>query len=261
VRPSVHGNSIVPDVLRPALSWFDGGRMEHVSKSGGRVLLAGLVSVLVLTGCGGDSDSSGMSRLNPGGSSPTQSTPLAAGNSAPTIVGSIPQRIEVGKAFDFVPTAKDADQDTLTFSIASKPTWGTFDKGTGRLSGTPTQADVGTHEQIVISVTDGKATASLPTSSITVSKASGAAGPVDVTISWEPPTQNTDGSALVNLGGYKLYYGKGSQNYSKSMSIKSGLTRVVVEDLEPGTWYFSITAVSSSGAESSFSPELSGEIS
>jgi hypothetical protein len=212
----------------------------------------------LLSGCGGDSEiPSAQSQI------PEVSPPLAAPkdtNSAPTIAGTLPNVIEVGKAFSFLPTASDADQDKLQFSIASKPSWLAFDPATGRLTGTPTQKDVGTHEDIVVSVSDGQATASLPKTAVTVQNAATASA-TDVTISWEPPTQNTDGSALVDLSGYKLYYGTASQNYSKSVAITNpGLTRYVLEDLTPGTYYFSITAVSKAGTESTFSAELTGDI-
>ncbi|NVK32693.1 MAG: putative Ig domain-containing protein, partial [Gammaproteobacteria bacterium] len=61
----------------------------------------------------------------------------------------------------FTPTASDDDGDTLTFSIANKPTWANFDSSTGTLSGTPVDADVGTSSGIVISVSDGTDTRSL----------------------------------------------------------------------------------------------------
>ena len=43
-------------------------------------------------------------------------------------------------AYSFQPTAKDANGDTLRFSISNKPAWATFSTTTGRLSGTPTAA-------------------------------------------------------------------------------------------------------------------------
>ena len=44
---------------------------------------------------------------------------------------------------------------------------------------------------------------SLPAFSITVTQV----GLGSMSLSWTPPTQNTDGSALTDLAGYKLYYG------------------------------------------------------
>ncbi|UJS26482.1 discoidin domain-containing protein [Thiothrix winogradskyi] len=83
-------------------------------------------------------------------------------NRVPTISGVPATSVNVGAVYSFTPTASDADSDTLTFSITNKPTWATFDTATGQLSGTPVLADVGTTTGIIISVSDGKQTASLP---------------------------------------------------------------------------------------------------
>ena len=95
----------------------------------------------------------------------------AAGNSAPTISGSPAVSVEEGRAYAFVPTASDADGDALSFSIENQPAWTSFEPTTGRLSGTPAAADVGEHGGIVISVSDGEFTVSLPEFSITVTEA------------------------------------------------------------------------------------------
>ena len=71
---------------------------------------------------------------------------------------------------------------------------------TGRLSGTPAAANVGTTANIVISVSDGTASATLPAFSITVNAV--VTGSADLT--WTAPTKNEDGSALSNLAGYKV---------------------------------------------------------
>ena len=58
-------------------------------------------------------------------------------------------------AYNFQPKASDPDGNTLTFSIQNKPSWLVFNTTTGKLSGTPSSADVGTYSNIVISVSDG----------------------------------------------------------------------------------------------------------
>jgi hypothetical protein len=155
-----------------------------------------------------------------------------------------------GTAYSFQPTATDPDSDPLTFSIANAPSWATFSSTTGRLQGTPAASDVGTSNNIVISVSDGRTTTSLAAFSITVlAVASGSA-----TLSWTPPTQNTDGSALTNLAGYRVYWGTSAGNYSSSVTLNTaGLTSYVVESLAPGTYYFAVTALNSGGVESTFS--------
>ncbi|MCS6232747.1 tandem-95 repeat protein, partial [Shewanella baltica] len=89
-------------------------------------------------------------------------------NSAPTITGSPTLTINQGASYLFTPTAADSPGDTLSFSILNKPVWATFNPTTGTLSGTPSNQDVGITNSIVISVSDGTLSASLPAFNLTV---------------------------------------------------------------------------------------------
>ncbi|MEK0187792.1 Ig-like domain-containing protein, partial [Microcoleus anatoxicus PTRS2] len=96
-------------------------------------------------------------------------TPAApATNTAPVISGSPATTVARGGSYSFTPSAFDADGQLLTFSISTLPGWASFSSSTGALTGTPAATDVGTTSGIVISVSDGTATASLPAFSITV---------------------------------------------------------------------------------------------
>ncbi|MBJ6609584.1 MAG: discoidin domain-containing protein [Candidatus Thiothrix moscowensis] len=107
-------------------------------------------------------------------------------NRAPTLEGTPVTAVNAGSSYNFIPTASDADNDTLTFSIANKPTWATFDTTTGALAGTPAATDAGTISDIVITVTDGKAEAvSLPVFAITVT------APVNLARQYGVATQST----------------------------------------------------------------------
>jgi hypothetical protein len=152
----------------------------------------------------------------------------------------------VGVAYAFQPSATDPDNNTLTFSISGKPAWATFSTTTGLLSGTPGAADVGTTSNIVIAVSDGTVQTALAAFSVTVvAVATGSA-----TLSWTPPTQNTDGSALT-LGGYTIYWGTNQNNLSNSVTVNNpGLATYVVTSLTPATWYFAVSARNQSGVES-----------
>jgi hypothetical protein len=162
-----------------------------------------------------------------------------------------------GTQYAFQPTAKDADGDALTFSITNKPAWATFSAATGRLQGTPGPGDVGTTSNIVIRVSDGKASAALAAFNIAVqASANGSA-----TLSWQPPTQNTDGSALRDLAGFKVYWGTAQGTYPNSVTLDNpGLATYVVGNLVPGTYFFVVTAFNSAGAESSRSNTASKTI-
>ena len=162
-----------------------------------------------------------------------------------------------GTPYSFQPTASDADGDPLTFSISNAPSWATFSTATGRLQGTPTAGNVGTFSNIVIRVNDGKTTASLPAFSITVVAVTNGSA----TLTWTPPTTNTNGSALTNLTGYRVYWGPAVGNYTQSVSVNNpGLSTYVVESLVPGTYYFAVAAVNSLGGESAKSSVASKTI-
>lgn len=77
-------------------------------------------------------------------------------------------------------------------------------------------------------------------------------------VSWTPPTQNTDGSALTNLAGYRIYYGISSGSYSEAVTVNGpGITSLLVENLGVADWYFVMTAYNASGIESAASNEVS----
>jgi hypothetical protein len=183
---------------------------------------------------------------------------VGAANRAPTIGGTPTTAVREGQAYDFRPTAFDADGDALSFTIANRPSWATFYPQTGRLSGTPPSGSVGTYRDIIIRVTDGVLVATLPAYSITVQQvALGSA-----TLSWSAPTLREDGSPLVNLAGYRIRYGNSPGNYSNQLAIGNpGITSCVIENLSPGTYYFVATAYDSAGVESGSSAVVSKTIS
>lgn len=186
----------------------------------------------------------------------TEPTP-APTNTAPTITGTPVTAINVGTAYSFKPTAYDAEGNTLTFSISGKPSWATFTTSSGLLSGTPAAGDAGSYANIVISVSDGTATTSLPAFSITVNQVSNGTAQ----ISWTPPTANTDGSSLTDLSGYRLSYGTSTAALTNVAQIATaGVSSYLVENLSPGTWYFTVKAYTSSGMESAASTIVSKTI-
>lgn len=70
-------------------------------------------------------------------------------------------------------------------------------------------------------------------------------------LSWIAPTQNTDGSALTDLKGYRIYYGTSATALTQAVTINNAdLTSYVIDSLASGTWYFAITAINSAGIES-----------
>ena len=184
----------------------------------------------------------------------TVTTPVTT-SSPPVITGSPAVSAQAGQPYSFRASATDPDGNPLKFSIQNKPGWATFDTSTGTLYGTPTDANVGSFNNVLISVSDGTGTSSLPAFTITV------ALPVTrtATLNWTPPTQNIDGSPITNLAGYKVMYGSSPGQYSQALNVPvATMTSVAIEALEAGrTWYFTVKAVNTSGVESDFSNEVS----
>src|SRR5688572_7301592 len=98
-----------------------------------------LLPLSICPGCGsGGSEAAG---------SPTQASTVttapATVNQAPTISVASLENAHVGLSYSFQPTASDPESDALTFSTENLPPWAAFDETTGRISGTPGEADAG----------------------------------------------------------------------------------------------------------------------
>ncbi|GAA3946297.1 hypothetical protein GCM10022278_01850 [Allohahella marinimesophila] len=124
---------------------------------------------------------------------------------APVISGT--PATTASSTYSFVPTVTDGDAgEVLTFSIANKPAWTTFNTATGELSGNAAAAVPGTFPGIVITVTDSSGlSSSLPTFSITVTPpvdTDGDGVPDDVEVSQgtdpglEDEFKDTDGDGI-----------------------------------------------------------------
>lgn len=76
-------------------------------------------------------------------------------------------------------------------------------------------------------------------------------GTGSATLTWVAPTQNTDGTPLTNLAGYRVYWGTSIGSYPNSATLMtpSALT-YVVDNLTPATWYFAATAINAASVES-----------
>ena len=181
-------------------------------------------------------------------------------DTAPTISGHPAAAATVGVAYSFTPSASDADHQTLTFSIHNKPSWATFNTSSGRLSGTPVAANVGSYANIQIAVSDGIKSTALPAFTVTVNSAA-QASTGNALLDWTAPTENTDGTVLTNLAGYNVYYGKQADQLSQVLRVTNpGVTSYLVESLGSGTWYFAVTSVSTAGIESARSGVVSTTI-
>jgi hypothetical protein len=75
-----------------------------------------------------------------------------------------------------------------------------------------------------------------------------------VTVSWSPVTRATNGAPLMNLSGYRLYFGPSPDALTSSIEIANPTAVThVVPNLLPGFMYFAATAYTSDGVESNLS--------
>jgi hypothetical protein len=78
---------------------------------------------------------------------------------------------------------------------------------------------------------------------------------------WSKPTQNADGTPLTNLAGYIVRYGTLVEALTEQIPVPwPDTTRLEIDDLSPGTWYFEVAAVNTADTESEFSSAASDAI-
>lgn len=70
---------------------------------------------------------------------------------------------------------------------------------------------------------------------------------------WNAPTTNTDGTALTNLQGYKIYRGTSAGNLSKVAEVSKDQTSYNAAVPSSGTYYFAVSAFNGDNAESDLS--------
>jgi hypothetical protein len=178
-------------------------------------------------------------------------------NQAPVISGTPATSVVAGTAYSFQPVASDADGDTLTYTITGKPAWAGFNTANGRLSGTPSATDTGTYDDILIAVSDGTDTATLPAFTISVNPLQGQTGRFNLT--WTAPVTRADGTSLSlsEIGGYRIYYGTAAGSYPVSIDITDGsATSATVDNLPLGSYHAVMTTYDSKGRESARSREV-----
>ena len=223
---------------------------------------------LILAGCGsGTSDSASTAAASSPGQAASVSAPATSQAQAapPTISGTPASSVTAGSAYGFTPTASDPSGLALTFSASNLPSWATIDAKTGAIAGTPSSSAVGTFSNITITVSDGVLSSSLTPFSIVVNAAVQSTQPPattgKATVTWIAPTANADGSPLTDLAGFTIYYGNNSASLTQSVTV-SGASAVsyTLTNLSSGTWYFEVSAYTSSGVQSPPSAQASKTI-
>jgi hypothetical protein len=91
------------------------------------------------------------------------------------IAGKATSTVAPAAFYAFTPTVLQRSDKPLKFSIENKPAWASFGLRRGTLYGTPLTANAGTYSNILITVSDGLHTVTLPPFSITVAPPAAAA--------------------------------------------------------------------------------------
>jgi len=233
-----------------------------------RRIFAIFIFTAALAGCGGGSSSSGATNSAPAStgnsSSNTSSAALVAlsssdysvspsatavvtinrsGSSAGTAtVGYTTVNGTATAGVDYVTTSGsvtwndgESGAKTVTVPVMSAAKGKNFGFALTSVAG---QADFGSPAAATIGVT--------ASSSPSTGSATGT-----VSLTWSAPTQNTDGSALTNLAGFAIYYGKSATAMTQKINITTvGMLTYVFNNLSSGPWCFEILAVNSLGVES-----------
>jgi len=76
-----------------------------------------------------------------------------------------------------------------------------------------------------------------------------------VALSWQAPTENTDGTPLTDLSEYRVYVGDASRDYDQSFDVPSGASTYELT-LASGDYYLAMTAIDADGNESAYSNEI-----
>jgi regulation of enolase protein 1 (concanavalin A-like superfamily) len=75
-------------------------------------------------------------------------------------------------------------------------------------------------------------------------------------LTWTAPTTNTNGEPLTDLTSFKLYWGTSPGSYASQLTINNPSTTTwTLDNLAGGRWYFAVTALDVTGAESPKSNE------
>jgi hypothetical protein len=105
-----------------------------------------------------------------------------------------------------------------------------------------------------ISCTDGKFKVTEPGK---VELKSSAATVGSITLNWNAPATNDDNSTLTDLAKYKIHYGTVSGAYTNVIEVVNATSYTIANLPLKSTYYFTVSAVNSTGDESPLSAEMS----
>ena len=149
-----------------------------------------------------------------------------------------------------MPTATDPEADAISFTIANKPAWASFDPSTGTLEGQPSIADIGSYPNITISATDGL----LRGLAERVQDRRGEHGAGLDRAQLGPADGAGRRLAADEPRRLQRLLGHRARPLPESRGDpESGVATHVIDELPPGTYYLVATAYDAHGIESDFS--------
>jgi len=89
-----------------------------------------------------------------------------------------------------------------------------------------------------------------------------------ITLTWNAPTTNFDGSKITDLAGYRVYYGASPDKLTRSVNVGCASCACKIEegircsvkleklDIAPGKYYLAVTAYDAAGNESGHSAQI-----
>ncbi len=207
-----------------------------------------LVAAFSIAACGGGS----------GGGAPDRENAQQPSPSGLSIAITNPDAQQIDTTDDVMNLSGTASSDAGVTAV----TWSSDQGHTGTASGTESWSidqiplELGANT-ITVSATDGAGDTRSDT--IIINRETNGTG--SATLTWQAPTERTDGTALTDLAGYTIHYGRMSGVYDYQIDVNTpGVATYVVENLVPGDWYFAMTAYDSSGAVSDYSNEAQRHI-
>ena len=175
----------------------------------------------------------------------------------------------VGSSFQFTVAATTVER-TLTYYIGG---WNSTGRVTVTLSGAPTytttfssgaafsrvitvkfRADAPGTLRVTYTQPAGAGTISMQAAALSQAAAPAPQPSGSAILTWQPPLSNIDGTPLVDLAAFKVYWGTTPGTYTRSAQISSAAAGThTVTGLATGTWYFVVTALNARGDESAYS--------
>jgi hypothetical protein len=254
-----------------------------MSSSAGYRLLGRILGILivaaVMTACGGGASGSTSASASASSATPSTGSTSSSSASGAVVALSAPVYIVPPSATAVVTISRSGSSTapaTVGYTTvegtavagsdyvdtSGSVSWQAGETGAKTLSIPVMNAANGKDFGFALTSVSGQADFGTPAAAtIGIAAGSGSSGGT-VSLSWNAPTENTNGTALTNLAGYDIFYGTSSSQLTQMISIDSvGLLTYVISNLSSGTWYFEVVAVSSAGVASVPSGIVSATIS